>query len=449
MYNDHKKDEQTLEVMQLIIDSIAKDASVQQGAYPEDAEEVLIDRGVFRELEDGEYTLDMYMLKGLDYSHLDSTVLLMPENYREIDIDELHEEQLGLAVDDAIGKVLETFPPTEGFMVRFFALPDYAYLPEDKGGIDTKLFIPIEESDDSDERNYVDVEAYVEGSEDEGFVDIFGDLEDIEPDDPENEVGLSDIIKSKDAVKEVAIFMFDGVDFDKVKKDNLNLDDGDVYVEVTPTYKDLESVGIDVEEITSKLGVKIEDGNIHFMSLPEEYYLSPDNGGIAYSYFPSLNKKDKKRGVDNTSDLHDLSNDSETDKDSQWVNDLTLTDWEKVIDMLEEYRNTKPKRELNALSEDELGRLMQEYVDVDIDCVGYRVKSYEVKGVNIVMFYTYIRAEGVDGVIGICFKGVYPIGGKDSDFEAYIEEYGDADKFYLVSVRLIGEEEWKTSRLMD
>lgn len=439
---EDKNYNELLHTMKLIIDSITKDSSEQQGSLEFGDENTFIDEGIFREV-DGEFVLDMYVLKGLDYSNLDTMMLLMPNNYTEVDIHEEDEEYFGLDVDGAIGKVLDAYPSIDEFQVRYFKLPDYAYLPEEVGGINTGLFKSLDEQEEGVISNYVDRE----------YLEQLGEYQ-IEDYEDFTEVDIMGL----DEETTIDIYLIEGADFDKVEEDNLDLDDSDNYITVHMTDELLQTIGINVDEMLSQIGIGKGDSTVNYKLLPKEYYLTPEQGGIPY---PHLQQETLPTDSPEKEKEKDVSRKVEEDVMEEyrlWVNEVEKEVRQelrmdlkqvntKIKALLEKERATQDDGRLNKLNIKYLDNYFTEYSQKRNKVRGYYVTTEDILGILTKTVHIIVGSEGEDEVWVFSYTGVYRAKGKDIVYDFMEKHHKGSNEFNLDRVVTVPEDE--LNMLMD
>ena len=441
---EDKNYNEVLHTIKLIIDSITKDSAVQQGSLDFGDENAFIGEGIFREV-DGEFVLDMYVLKGLDYSKLDTMMLLMPNNYTEVDIHEEDEEYFGLDVDGAIGKVLDAYPSIEEFQVRYFKLPDYAYLTEEDGGINTGLFIPLDEQEDGVISNYVDRE----------YLEQLGEyqIEDYEDFTEEDIMGL-------DEESTIDIYLLDGADFDKIEEDNLDLEDSDNYITVHMTDELLQTIGIDVDEMLTQIGIEKGDSTVNYKLLPKEYYLTHEQGGIPYPHIqqetlPTDRPEKEKEGsmkVEEDVMEEDVMEEGVMEEYRLWIKEVEQEAQQelrmdlkqvntKIKALLEKERATQDDGRLNRLNISYLDNYFTEYSQKRNKVRGYYVTSEDIAGILTKTVHIIVDSEGEDEVWVFSYTGVYRAKGKDIVYDLMEKHHKESNEFNLDRVITVPKDE--------
>lgn len=431
---EDKNYNEVLHTIKLIIDSITKDSAVQQGSLDFGDENTFIGEGIFREV-DGEFVLDMYVLKGLDYSKLDTMMLLMPNNYTEVDIHEDDEEYFGLDVDGAIGKVLDAYPSIDGFKVRYFKLPDYAYLSEEVGGIDTGLFIPLDEQEEGVIYNYVDRE----------YLEQLGEyqIEDYEGFTEEGLMGL-------DEETTIDIYLIEGADFDKIEEDNLDLEDSDNYITVHMTDEILKTIGIDVNEMLSQIGIEKGDSTVNYKVLPKEYYLTHEKGGIPYPHLQQetlpadMPEKEKEESMeveeDDMEEYRLWVKEVEQEAQQELGMDLKQVNT-KIKALLEKERATQDDGRLNRLNISYLDNYFTEYSQKRNKVRGYYVTTEDIVGILTKTVHIIVDSEGEDEVWVFSYTGVYRAKGKDIVYDLMEKHHKGSNEFNLDRVVTVPKDE--------
>ena len=452
---EDKNYNELLHTMKLIIDSITKDSAEQQGSLDFGDENTFIDEGIFREV-DGEFVLDMYVLKGLDYSKLDTMMLLMPNNYTEVDIHEEDEEYFGLDVDGAIGKVLDAYPSIEEFQVRYFKLPDYAYLSEEVGGINTGLFIPLDEQEEGVISNYVDRE----------YLEQLGEyqIEDYEDFTEEYIMGL-------DEETTIDIYLIDGADFDKVEEDNLDLEDSDNYITVHMTDELLQTIGIDEDEMLSQIGIDKGDSTVNYKLLPKEYYLTPEQGGIPYPHIQQetlptditeketeVSRKVEEDVIEEEVMEEDVMEEDVMEEYRMWVKEVEQEVRQelrmdlkqvntKIKALLEKERATQDDGRLNKLNIKYLDNYFTKYSQKRNKVRGYYVTTEDILGILTKTVHIIVDSEGEDEVWVFSYTGVYRAKGKDIVYDFMEKHHKGSNEFNLDRVVTVPKDE--LNMLMD
>lgn len=437
---EDKNYNELLHTMKLIIDSITKDSAYQQGSLEYGDENTFIGEGIFREV-DGEFVLDMYVLKGLDYSNLDTMMLLMPNNYTEVDIHEEDEEYFGLDVDGAIGKVLDAYPSIDEFQVRYFKLPDYAYLPEEDGGIETGLFIPLDEQEEGVISNYVDRE----------YLEQLGEYQTVYYEDftEEGIMGL-------DEETTIDIYLLEGADLDKVEEDNLDLDDSDNYITVHMTDELLQTIGLDVDEMLTQVGIGKGDSTVNYKLLPKEYYLTPEQGGIPYPHIqqetlpndtPEKEQEVSRKIEEDVMEEYRLwVKEVEQEAQQELRMDLKQVNT-KIKALLEKERATQDDGRLNKLNINYLDNCFTEYSQKRNKVRGYYVTTEDIAGILTKTVHIIVDSEGEDEVWVFSYTGVYRAKGKDIVYDFMEKHHKGSNEFNLDRVVTVPEDE--LNMLMD
>lgn len=265
-------------------------------------------------------------------------------------------------------------------------------------------------------------------------------------------------IGDAEAIDTIDIFLMDGVDFDSFDMEELENDD--LYFEVFPTTEELHNIGFNEQEVLDELGIEEGGSNfeVRYFSLPEEYYFTPEEGGVYYSHFDDdyTGKHESEDGIHTVNPFIKGNKNKQMAMLEEFMDD-ELEDMEKdvfemtgidcdwlemvIVPQLEVLRETYNASYIKNLDMTMYERTFRVSTEKGITFKGYFTTSNQDLGMDMHSVHFIVELDNTEGVWVFTFSGAYPTEGELEEYKKAYKEHPDLIEFMLEEVSLISKEE--------